>query len=45
MTFGHPTVLAQMAESLAEKLSKANQMLAAQQTSSMTLVMPRITKP
>jgi hypothetical protein len=41
MTFGHPSVLAQMAESLAEKLSTANQTLASQQSSNMTFVMPR----
>ena len=38
MTFNHPTVLAQMAESLAEKLSRANQLLASQQGSSTTQV-------
>jgi hypothetical protein len=38
MTFDHPTVLAQMAESLAQKLNKANQMMAGKHGGSTTIL-------
>jgi CRP-like cAMP-binding protein len=45
MTFSHPTVLAQMAESLAQKLSQVNQLLAGKRSGNTTVLDLRAVKP